>query len=206
MQRTPRERRGWQSVVTGAGSLIRIVMLTPTQFVESWHRFVTALEPDSIRQDHRLVTCPPHSPALTLLPPHSVVFLVEAGLPWSCAPFLSFKDVGQGIPSLVEHFALASEPQIHRHSLRQYFVVGCDASGSPLCVDTTEAGRVYMLDHDDAFRSRHLVASSIPQLAEGLLLVYTVPHEEFQDRFAEIDPEAARDGFLPAEVEQLMDA
>ncbi len=63
-----------------------------------------------------------------------------------------------------------------------------------------------MLDHDDAFRSRHLVASSIPQLAEGLLLVYTVPHEEFQDRFAEIDPEAARDGFLPAEVEQLMDA
>jgi hypothetical protein len=63
-----------------------------------------------------------------------------------------------------------------------------------------------MVDHDDAFRSRHLVASSVPQLAEALLIINTQPHEDFLTHFQAIDPAACEvDSFLPTEVAMLIE-
>jgi hypothetical protein len=58
-----------------------------------------------------------------------------------------------------------------------------------------------MLDHEDGFRTRTFVASSVMTLVEALLLIQTQPHSEFVDRLRGFDPRAADDGaFLPAEV------
>jgi hypothetical protein len=84
--------------------------------------------------------------------------------------------------------------------------LGSDGAGNPLCIDTEESGKVFMVDHDDAFRSRRLVASSVPQLAEALLIIHTQPHEHFRRLFEEIDPAACgADSFLPSEVATLIE-
>ncbi len=63
-----------------------------------------------------------------------------------------------------------------------------------------------MLDHEDGFRTRTFVASSVVTLAEALLLVQTKPHSEFVARLRSLDPRAADDrAFLPVEVGILSD-
>lgn len=85
--------------------------------------------------------------------------------------------------------------------LKRYHTLGSDGAGNPMCIDIEESGRIFMVDHDDAFRSRRLVASSVPQLAEALLLIHTQTREHFRRLFEAIDPDACGDdSFLPCEV------
>jgi hypothetical protein len=181
--------------------------MEPEQFVARWKREVYDLEPEFIRDDLRLLTCPADSPLLATLPTASARFLVAAGLPSSCAPFLGFSEIGRGLKTLVEVWRLDGVVGIDTEELRRYIVLGSDGAGNPLCLDSKDHGKIFMVDHDDAFRSRSLMASSVPQLAEALLLIHTLPHEDFGRNFMLIDPNAAGvDGFLPKEVEMLKDA
>jgi len=181
--------------------------MEPEEFVTRWKRDVYDREPEIIRDDIRLVTCPVGSPLLATLPAASARFLVEAGLPNGCAPFLGFSEIARGLRTLVEVWRLEGVSGIEAEELRRYFVLGSDGAGNPLCLDSKDNGKIYMVDHDDAFRSRTLVASSVSQLAEALLLIHTLPQEDFGRSFMQIDPDAAGvGGFLPKEVEMLKEA
>ncbi len=159
-----------------------------------------------IRDDTMLIACPAGSAALALIPEDAARFLVDAGLPKSCAPFLSFDEVGKGLPKLTTVWRLDGVSGVDTDFLSRYHTLGSDGAGNPLCIDTQEMGKVFMVDHDDAFRSRRLVASSIPQLAEALLIIQTQPREHFQRLFEDIDPAACGDdSFLPCEVAMLIE-
>jgi len=181
------------------------MMLGPETFVARWQEFIEN-EPEMIRDSLCLMTCPLGSPALRGFSSSSSRFLVEAGLPQSCAPFLGFLQVGQGLPSLISAWRLEGVRGFDSKFLSRYHMLGSDSAGNPLCVDITDPDKVYMVDHEDAFRSRFLVASSIPQLAEALLAIHTLPYEEFGERFRQIDPIAATSGsWLITEVRSLVE-
>ncbi len=181
-------------------------MLKPETFVKRWQHDVVANAPKFVRDDLLLTVCPTEVEVLAQIPEDSARFLVEAGLPTSCAPFLSFGEVGKGLPTLISVWRLNGVSGVDTKFLSRYYTLGSDGAGNPLCIDTEESGKVFMVDHDDAFRSRRLVASSVPQLAEALLIIHTQPHEHFRRIFEEIDPAACgADSFLPSEVATLIE-
>jgi hypothetical protein len=181
-------------------------MLNPETFVTRWQHEVVANEPEIVRDDLVLLVCPPDLEVLAQIPENSARFLVEAGLPRSCAPFLSFDEVGKGLPKLITVWRLDGVYGVDTEFLSRYRTLGSDGAGNPLCIDLEEPGKIFMVDHDDAFRSRRVVASSIPQLAEALLIIQTQPHEHFQRLFGQIDPDACGDdAFLPREVAMLIE-
>lgn len=181
-------------------------MLKPETFATRWKSEVVANEPEFIRDDTELNACPSGANVLALIPQKSAQFLVQAGLPKSCAPFLSFDEVGKGLPKLVSVWRLDGVAGIDTAFLDRYLTLGSDGAGNPICIDTEEQGKVFMVDHDDAFRSRSLVASSVPQLAEALLIIHTQPREDFVSHFETNDPAAcAQDSFLPTEVAMLIE-
>jgi hypothetical protein len=179
-------------------------MLSPETFATRWQSEVVTNIPEFIRDEIALNSCTPDAGALALIPEKSARFLVEAGLPKSCAPFLTFDAVGKGLPKLDSLWRLDGVAGFDTDFLSRYHVLGSDGAGNPLCIDTEEHGKIFMVDHDNAFRSRRLVASSVPQLAEALLIIHTQPREQFVALFKEIDPDAcAPDSFLPAGVASL---
>lgn len=181
-------------------------MLKPETFVTRWQQEVVANEPELIRDDFLLTVCSPDVPILKEIPADSARFLVEAGLPSSCAPFLSFDEVGKGLRPLISVWRLEGASGVDTQFLSRYHTLGSDGAGNPICIDIEEPGKVFMVDHDDAFRSRRLVASSVQQLAEALLIIHTQPHDQFRKLFEEIDSAACgTDSFLPCEVETLIE-
>lgn len=82
-------------------------------------------------------------------------------------------------------------------------MIGSDGAGNPLCAD--EAGAVWMLDHEDSFRTREFVNSSVHLLAECLL---AAQGENDPARMlaavTNIDPPAAKNGcFWPQASQDL---
>jgi hypothetical protein len=137
-------------------------------------------------------------------PPDAARFLIEAGLPASCAPFLSFDAVARGPLPLVQYYGAYQFRLSDLPRLAPFYVLGSDSAGNPLCLDSAHGGEVVMLDHEDRFQTRTFVASGVGALAEALLVVHTVPHADFVEHLRLIDPRAAEQtAFLPAEVGML---
>jgi hypothetical protein len=157
-----------------------------------------------VADDLLLVTAPSAIRDSPSLPADAARFLVEVGLPRSCAPFLAFDDVARGPLSLVAFYGSHQFSPADLARLASFYVVGSDGGGNPLCLDSAHGGEIVMLDHEDGFRTRTLVASSVETLAEALLLVQTAPHAEFAARLRAFDPRAAEpSAFLPTEVSML---
>jgi hypothetical protein len=180
-------------------------------FISRWNALVNqervkaeAAGVPEVADDLLLVTAPRAIFDNHSFPSNAARFLVDVGLPGSCAPYLSFNDVARGPLSLVVHYGPHQFSAADAARLSQFYVIGSDGAGNPLCVDTSLTGEVVMLDHEDGFRTRTFVASSVMTLAEALLLVQTIPHSEFADRLRGFDPRAAEDrAFLPVEVGML---
>ena len=152
------------------------------------------------------MTAPPAILDDPSFPPDAARFLVEAGLPLSCTPYLSFEELQDGPPSLVQHYGAHQLHPDDQSRLEPFYVIGSDSAGNPLCVDSARDGEVVMLDHEDGFRTQVFVASSVAALAEALLLVHTVPYEDFVEHLRACDPPAARNSaFLPREVAMLIE-
>lgn len=111
-------------------------------------------------------------------------------LPAEAAPCLSFDQAAQ--PALIwEIFGIPSHwPAAERERMSPYRVIGFDGAGNPICVEHG-TGSVVMLDHEDRFRTREFVNSSVGQLAE-CLLAYMGERDPEQLRAAvrAIDPAA----------------
>lgn len=118
-------------------------------------------------------------------------FLLQAGLPASAAPFLSFDLSDYRLKRIHEIWGHSFEYSAEeKEELEPYCVIGSDGSGSPIAIDTLNLGRVVHLDHDDWFSTVTLVNSSVPQLAAFLLLTKNM----IQTANAELSAEARNEG------------
>lgn len=137
-------------------------------------------------------------------PPDAARFLVEAGLPGSCAPFLTFDAVARGPLPLVQYYGAHQFRPSDLARLVPFYVLGSDSAGNPLCLDSARGGEIVMLDHEDRFQARTFIASSVVTLADALLVVHTIPHEDSVEHVRVFDPRAAeQSAFLPTEVGML---
>ena len=90
---------------------------------------------------------------------NDIKFLIEGGLPYEAAPFLSFKAY-----SLAEITELRNDYNFNAN----YFPLGLDGSGNPIVIDKKSKQIIY-LDHDNNM-NKVLINSSLPLFAESLCL------------------------------------
>ena len=172
-------------------------MPTPEQFRSKWRSQVEAKS--SLPEDMKLLTFTSQAPDSIRLPESARRFLAEAGLPASCAPCLSFEEVGKGLPRIWEVFSPAEWRPEEKVSLEHFRMIGSDGSGNPFCVDERD-GRVVMLDHELLFDPKArdarimFVNSGIPELAECLLIFDTVSPQARLNAILKVDPPAASKG------------
>lgn len=140
-------------------------------------------------------------------------FLIEGGLPKE-APSLDFNT----------NMMTVSEWHDLEEDLGNYIYIGSTGWGDPICLyvgDDEDNGYIVFLDHEVDFEYETLVNSSIPQLAESLLVYaqlvkeaqkegdgLTTPKRLIQwmsDELNRIDEAAMEGGFWVAELETLED-
>jgi hypothetical protein len=169
-------------------------MLTPSEFVERWRAEVAARS--RLPDDERLVTAPPESlgaGANARLPDDTRRFLAEAGLPASCAPCLTFDEVGRGLPGIADVFSPGRWSGEERARVEHYRMIGSDGAGNPLCVDARD-GRVFLVDHEDHFRTTQFMNTSVAHLAECLLAFHTAAPADRRQALRRVDALAVDDG------------
>jgi hypothetical protein len=115
-------------------------------------------------------------------------------LPADAAPFLSFKQAAAPAPLWEVWGSPADWSAADRERLAPYRMIGSDGSGNPMCFEH-ETGAVVLLDHENEFRSRQFVNSSVGQLAECLLAYMGEREPELFTRAVQgIDAAALADG------------
>ena len=155
---------------------------------------IAAGVPDVV-EAFELVTASSSFGTLSTVPKAVSRFLMDAGLPRQCAPFLSFDALLDG-PRELAHLCDGA-------TAAGLYVIGYDGAGNPLCLDSNLNWEVTHLDHEDDFQTRTFVASSIFTLANALVLIQThLPNKDFiLSRLQEIDPSsAASTSFFPREL------
>ena len=165
-------------------------MLTPSEFARRWQAEVVARS--KLPDDLRLVTAPLGFDA-TGLAEGARRFLVEAGLPESCAPFVGFKDVGRGLPRISDIYSPGRWTAEDTGRVAHFRMIGADGAGNPLCVDVRD-GRVVLVDHEDHFRTTQFMNSSVEHLAECLLAYHTTPETDRREALRGVDSAAVEDG------------
>jgi hypothetical protein len=121
------------------------------------------------------------------------VELVACGewvLPGDAAPCLSFDRAARPRP-IWEVFGIPTQWSAEeRERLAPYRMIGSDGAGNPICVEAG-SGAVWLLDHEDRFRTRQFVNSGVGQLAECLLAYFGERDpERFRAAVMTIDPPA----------------
>jgi len=165
-------------------------VLTPSEFARRWQAEVVARS--KLPDDLRLVTAPLGFDA-TGLAEGARRFLVEAGLPESCAPFVGFKDVGRGLPRISDVYSPGRWTAEDTGRVAHFRMIGTDGAGNPLCFDAHD-GRIVLVDHEDHFRTTQFMNSSVEHLAECLLAYHTTPQTHRRAALHGIDPAAVEDG------------
>jgi len=125
-------------------------------------------------------------------------------LPDTAAPFLSFERAHD--PRLIWQvygFETDWSPE-DRQRLAPYQMMGSDGAGNAICVDERN-GTVVLLDHEDGFRTRQFMNSSVGQLAECLLAYMGERSPEaFKSAVLAIDRDAMASGtFWSIEATQI---
>jgi|ERR1043166_984069 hypothetical protein len=170
---------------------------TPTNFKSRW--LAEVVRNDPLPDDVQLITAAAPRLADTRLPESARQFLAEAGLPKSCAPCLTFEEVGKGLPRIWELYSPTEWNAEEKRPVEHYLMIGGDGCGSPVCVDERD-GRVVVVDHElfsdpERLAARiQLVNSSIPLLAEALLIVNALPMRMRRDALLILDPPALTKG------------
>jgi hypothetical protein len=185
-------------------------MLTPNQFVQRWN--AEALAKSADLDDEQLATLPSRRTAdFPRLPEMTRKFLAEAGLPKSCAPFLSFNDLAHGLRHVWDVFSPGQWKPEEKRGLEHYAMIGFDGSDNPICVDERD-GRVVAIEHELLFttnagdRRVMFVNSSVVQLAECLLLVAPPRSNAVLEAIKRIDaPAAVKGAFWSYEAMDLED-
>jgi len=172
-------------------------MLSGSRFEESLRAKVLSQTPHSDSQ--RLVKIPPEAASGVNLPDDALAFLIEAGLPRSCAPFIGFEELGSGLRRIWEVYSTGQWKDKPTEILAPFIVIGSEGSGSPVCL-TEPDGRVVILDHElfslpkRCLREAVFLNTSVPQLAECLIAAACSPLKERLETTRSIDALAAENG------------
>lgn len=139
-------------------------MISPEEFSRQWFEA-------SDEFDEGLVILKETSKHLSEVSQSSLDFLSKAGLPSSAAPFLSFDCIAKkGLQKVFDTFGTKSDySEECQRRLSSFLIIGYDGAGNPIAIDTDNACRIVMLDHEDNFNSIMFLNSSIPHLAEFLV-------------------------------------
>jgi hypothetical protein len=165
----------------------------PSEFVTRW----TNLPRRPGLPPGELVTTPPGEAAAPLST-SSRRFLAEAGLPAHAAPCLRFDGFAEGLKPVYEVYGgPADSGEDERERLKPYLLLGHDVGGDAICVDIANQGRIVWLEHE-GLRLLQFVNSSIPQLAECLLL-YAEMIQAYEEEYGS---DADLDDLPPALVQQ----
>lgn len=136
----------------------------------------------------------------------TIDFLVECGLPDSCAPFLTFED-WDGEPIKTPNQVL----DIEFEGLDNYLWIGSNGSGDPICIDLENKNEIVYLNHDNEFE-RIFINSSVHQLAESLIRYgefYSSLNTEFENnvfssrKFSDEEFGELKDDFIEIDATSL---
>jgi len=152
-------------------------MIQPSEFVERWAAVNAQANPAT---QSRLVRARENQLSACKLPDDGKRFLIEAGLPESCAPFLTFEEVGRGAPRLWDVYSPGQWTPEQKTRVANYLMIGGDGGGEAICLDESANGAVVLVLSETLFskpsfwsrRSPIMVEhinASVPQLAESLL-------------------------------------
>jgi hypothetical protein len=112
----------------------------------------------------------------------TIDFLVNCGLPDSCAPMLSFDDCDNAtIPTPNQVF------NIDIDELNDYLMIGSNGSGDPICIDLNNENEIVYLNHDNDFE-RVYMNSSVHQLTECVI--------RYRNFYASLDPRFENNIFI----------
>lgn len=147
--------------------------MTPEEFIEKWGN------------DEKLNPVNYESLKSLNLSKKTTDFLINAGLPYSVAPFLSFtKDTPtNGIDRLSKIYGLDNRYD-------KFIMIGTDGSGNPIAIDISKSENIVLLDHENEFCVIELINSSINNL--GACLVH------YRNFIQQIIAENGDDAFLEA--------
>jgi hypothetical protein len=125
------------------------------------------------------------------LGPPSFLKCGDAVLPSEAAPFVSF-DKAADQPRLWEVFGPKNSwSATEKKHLDSYRMIGSDGCGNPICVED-RTGVVWMLDHENRFRTIQFVNSNVSLLAECLLACMGEEHSSaLIAAIKQLDPPAA---------------
>lgn len=172
-------------------------MIEPSTFVEKWQKQIPEGILPELLEDYSLISVSPNVFANRNIPEASKRFLIEAGLPKSTAPFLSFGDLANGLLPIWKIWGVTDNwNEADRLRLSRYCVIGSDDnSGNPICIDEANDGTIVTLEHEDRFAGVMFVNSSVPQLAEFLLLFNGADtKQQIVVELEQIDPAAMKEG------------
>lgn len=112
----------------------------------------------------------------------TINFLVNCGLPDSCAPMLSFDEFDNTtIPTPNQVF------NIDIDDLNDYLMIGSNGSGDPICIDLNNENEIVYLNHDNNFE-RIYINSSVHQLTECII--------RYRDFLTSLDPRFENNTFI----------
>ncbi|MEM7709106.1 MAG: SUKH-4 family immunity protein [Pseudomonadota bacterium] len=114
-------------------------------------------------------------------------------LPKEAAPCLSFE--ARENRKVYEVFGIPEQwSKSERARLDEFFIIGIDGCGNPICVREGD-GVIVMLDHEDKFQTEQFVNTGINHLAECLLAYLGETSEsQFKMRVRKIDRDAMNNG------------
>ncbi len=93
----------------------------------------------------------------------TIDFLINCGLPDSCAPGLTFYEcITSDIPTPNQVF------KIEFAGLNDYLMIGSNGSGDPICIDLNNGNEIVYLNHDYEFE-RVYMNGSLHQLIECII-------------------------------------
>lgn len=146
-------------------------MITPKEFKAQWGNGLIHNTAESLAQ--------------ICIPEVSKRFLVEAGLPAEAGLGLQFDRAEDELLSMLVNFPEDNLPADYG----RYYPIGVDYA-TILCLDEQDDGHIYSIDIEEQGIPTRFVNSSVPQLAEFLLVVRVVPTEGTPKRYTDAEAKA----------------
>ena len=123
---------------------------------------------------------------------------LRAGFPEDAAPFLNFgwrshKGKFYNIAELYPEYT-------DINSAKNYWIIGSDGAGNPICFDVSQNDRIVLLDHEQRFEVICVMNSNIEELAACLLL-----YKNFISKIQKANDQStdSESNFSMAELSQL---
>jgi hypothetical protein len=115
---------------------------------------------------------------------------LKVGFPRDAAPFLDFEWTSYA-NKFLNIFECYSKINLSI-ATKNYWILGSDNSGNPICIDVSNNDRIVLLDHEQKFELLDIVNNNIAEFAECLLL--------YKNFVSQIQAENGEDAYLDQNI------